>query len=221
MASLETITKMLERFSIAFAMPEMTEAALETWALALEDISDEMVQAATVHFIKTWGSQFNRKPRPGDIREFQSQASEASWADAWQEVQALSAACVQPDSTVEFSSPEIRQACRAVGGLRAIFECDTDMLPTIRAQFRDALKSIRAQNQVKSIVHRVTTAQVELHGIEGKTIVQFNPAKPDEIKSKVQALPESTEGNWHAYAQTQREKAPVVELAKLVKVRAL
>jgi len=224
MTSIETITKMLERFSIAFNMPEITEAALETWALALDDISDEMVQAATVHFIKTWGSQFNRKPRPGDIREFQSQASESSWADAWQEVQALSQACVQPDSTVEFSSPEIRQACQSVGGLRAVFECETDMLPAIRAQFRDALKTIRAQNQARNIVQRVTTPRVELPGMDGKTIIQLKPGQADisdELHRTIKVLPEPEDGNWHAYAKAQREQAPVVDFAKLMARRAL
>lgn len=224
MASIETITKMLERFSIAFNMPEITEAALETWALALDDISDEMVQAATVHFIKTWGSQFNRKPRPGDIREFQNEATEASWADAWQEVQALSQACVQPDSTVEFSSPEIRQACQSVGGLRAVFECETDMLPTIRAQFRDALKTIRAQNQARNIVQRVTTPRVELPGMDGKTIIQLKPGQADisdEIQRTIKVLPEPEDGNWHACAEVQREHAPVVDFAKLMARRAL
>lgn len=222
MASIETITKMLERFSIAFAMPEITEAALETWALALDDISDEMVQAATVHFIKTWGSQFNRKPRPGDIREFQAQAQESSWADAWQEVQTLSAACVQPDCTVQFSSPEIRQACQSVGGLRAVFECDTDQLPTIRAQFRDALKTIRAQNQARNIVQRVTTPRVELPGMEGNTVIQLKPGQTDlsdELKT-IRVLPEPKDDNWHAYAKAQREQAPVVDFAKLMARRA-
>lgn len=75
MASTETIMNMLERFSLVFDI-KPSEMLIETWELALGEISDEVAQAATVHFIKTWGSNFNRKPRPGDIFDYQKELFE-------------------------------------------------------------------------------------------------------------------------------------------------
>lgn len=75
MASKETIKNMLKRFCLVFDM-ELTPMLIETWELALGEISDEVAQAATVHFIKTWGSNYNRKPRPGDIFEYQKELFE-------------------------------------------------------------------------------------------------------------------------------------------------
>lgn len=75
MASIETIANMLERFSIVFDM-KLNDMLIETWGLALSEISDEVIQHATVHFIKTWGSNYNRKPRPGDVFEYQKELFE-------------------------------------------------------------------------------------------------------------------------------------------------
>lgn len=75
MASTETITNMLTRFTIVFDM-KLTDMLIETWELALSEISDEVIQHATVHFIKTWGSNYNRKPRPGDVFEYQKELFE-------------------------------------------------------------------------------------------------------------------------------------------------
>jgi len=230
MSTETTIIKVLKRFAMNFKgfhtfgkNEESDRELIEHWHMLLGDVPDDILESATVHICRTWSSEFNRSPVPGDVIQFWNQATEASWADAWQEVQALSQACVQPDSTVEFSSPEIRQACQSVGGLRAVFECETDMLPTIRAQFRDALKTIRAQNQARNIVQRVTTPRVELPGMDGKTIIQLKPGQADisdEIQRTIKVLPEPEDGNWHAYAKVQREHAPVVDFAKLMARRA-
>jgi len=75
MASTETIANMLSRFNIVFDM-KLTDMLIETWELALSEISDEVIQHATVHFIKTWGSNYNRKPRPGDVFEYQKELFE-------------------------------------------------------------------------------------------------------------------------------------------------
>lgn len=75
MASPEIVKNMLSRFNIVFDM-ELTPMLIETWELALGEISDEVIQHATVHFIKTWGSNYNRKPRPGDVFEYQKELFE-------------------------------------------------------------------------------------------------------------------------------------------------
>lgn len=75
MASPEIVKNMLSRFNIVFDM-ELTPMLIETWELALSEISDEVIQHATVHFVKTWGSNYNRKPRPGDVFEYQKELFE-------------------------------------------------------------------------------------------------------------------------------------------------
>ena len=80
MASPETVKNMLSRFNIVFDM-ELTPMLIETWELALSEISDEVIQHATVHFVKTWGSNYNRKPRPGDVFEYQKELFEQQKAE--------------------------------------------------------------------------------------------------------------------------------------------
>lgn len=114
MASTETIMNMLERFSLVFDI-KPSEMLIETWELALGEISDEVAQAATVHFIKTWGSNFNRKPRPGDIFDYQKELFEQQKMAAIQSRPALAAQFQDRDqrARAERNDPEAQAKVKA------------------------------------------------------------------------------------------------------------
>lgn len=114
MASPEIVKNMLSRFNIVFDM-ELTPMLIETWELALGEISDEVIQHATVHFIKTWGSNYNRKPRPGDVFEYQKELFEQQKMAAIQSRPALAAQFQDRDqkAKAEREDPEAQARARA------------------------------------------------------------------------------------------------------------
>lgn len=209
MASREVVLKMLELFSVVFDLV-LTEALIETWEFAMGDLDDEVVMAATVHFVKTWGSQYNRKPRPGDVYEFYSEVYDTSWVDAWKEVQFLCGACAQYGSSVTFSDRYVADACAAVGGLRAIYECNPNALPAIRAQFRDAYKKVLEKAKAEKTLLQAKRPAV-ISAREGS--IQYQPGlQPPEIK---QVILEPEDGDWRAYARAKRNQNPVIDIEKL------
>lgn len=201
MASKETIIQMLRRFSVVFDL-RMDQDAIETWEMALEDLSDEVVQAATVHFVKHWGSQYNRKPRPGDVHEFYDEVFDTSWRKAWDEVQYLKNACQQPDSSVSFSAESVRKACASIGGLRAIYETPTAFLPKLRDQFRDSYKEIKTNLKIQGIIEHQSTPTIEFYSKDGRTIQEYSPSNPGALN--IQALPEPENGNWREYEKSKQ-----------------
>ncbi len=114
MASPEIVKNMLSRFNIVFDM-ELTPMLIETWELALGEISDEVIQHATVHFIKTWGSNYNRKPRPGDVFEYQKELFEQQKMAAIQSRPALAAQFQDRDqrAKAERNDPEAQAKVKA------------------------------------------------------------------------------------------------------------
>lgn len=216
MASKEVIIQMLRRFSVVFDL-RMDQDAIETWEMALDDLSDDVVQAATVHFVKHWGSQYNRKPRPGDVHEFYDEVFDTSWRKAWDEVQYLRSACQQPDSNVEFSTDSVWKACQSLGGLRTIYETPAAFQPKLRDQFRDAYKEIKTNLKIMGIVEEMRTPTIEYWTKDGRTIQQYNPSNPQP--AKLVALPEPENGDWQQYEAAKRQDVvPVtIDISHLVK----
>jgi hypothetical protein len=230
MASKETVMQMLRRFSVVFDL-RMDQDAIETWEMALNDLSDEVVQAATVHFVKSWGSQYNRKPRPGDVHEFFNEVFDTSWRDAWAEVQFLMVACQQPGSSVEFSSHAIKLAVESLGRLRTIYETPPALLPKLRDQFRDAYKEIKAEMKIKGIIEQKKTARIEYYAPDGEAIQEYNPDDKygiDRLKEQLAQLPEPENHNWHTYESAKPKtslnlsslrgpEGQVIDISKIVK----
>jgi len=144
--------------------PLHPEITFETWHMALADLSDEQVQAGFVHLIKTLTSEYNPKPKPGDIRAFANQSSEQvfSWAEAWQEVldkAHLFYSPVMGMAPPQWSTPAIEQAVQQFGGITTIVNMLEKDIPTHRAQFRGIFEQVSKRAEQKATMTLLTNAQ--------------------------------------------------------------
>lgn len=137
---------------------------IETWFMALADLSDEQVQAGFVHLVRTPTSEYNTKPRPGDIRAFANQSSEqvSNWAEAWQEVLDKAHLFYSPVlgmAAPQWSTPAVEQAVKQFGGVNTIVNMLEKDIPTHRAQFRQIFEQVGKRAEQKATMTLLTNAQ--------------------------------------------------------------
>jgi ribosome modulation factor len=168
MASRECILKslLILQTVIDFEILERTEhpdiglipGTLDTWFNDLAGLSDEQVTVAFSHFRRTLTSDFNRRPRPGDVIQFCERIQTGGWLAGWREYLERAEASGMFGSSQdarEWSSPLVQAAAEACGGIRALAAADVSKHPFLKKQFQDAYQAasdaVQAQHTLQAL----------------------------------------------------------------------
>lgn len=165
-----TVLEALDRASKMFPNAKVTGEQLDIYAEELADLPDHYVVQAILECARTQ----TFFPSLSEIRNRVTQIAgesvlvdaEAAWGEVLREIRRVGAegkrtAWIDGKSVTiaerQFSSPMIERAVEAVGW-KDICLTETDDLPTLRAQFRDALRAIqrREVDRIVSGRHAVT-----------------------------------------------------------------
>ena len=159
-----TISQGLERLNDVVDM-RLSESADGTWYLALSDLPDEQVQWAFIRLIQTITSDFNRKPRPGDLRKIvEESVPDTSWSESftW-----LCDNITSPYSpSPPFPDPITQRAYDQFGGMYSIIGMATEDMGTHRAQFKKIYEEILAQEKT-SMARSLTAPSYKSNSLIG------------------------------------------------------
>lgn len=150
---------------------DITQQTVKVWELALKDLSDQQVTFAFEAYITHSVSDYNRIPRPGDLRKLVEAAEAISWDQAFEEIQAKAHSCLYPFFSggrfheVTWSTPDVRTAMYRMGGPEFFAELQSGNLNTARAQFRQVWENMERRSSIEKAHGLLNSA--ESHNIKG------------------------------------------------------
>jgi len=156
MGSLNKITEGLYMLRELIPNWNISEQTVKVWALALRDLSDEQITFAFEAYITNSTSEFNRIPRPGDLRKLVEVATKITWDQAFEEIQGKAYKCISPDyiggqfMPVNWSSESVRDAMYRMGGPEFFVSMANHEVNTARAQFRQVWEGMEQKATISN-----------------------------------------------------------------------
>lgn len=157
MASINTVTEGLYMLRELIPNWDISQQTIKVWVLALKDLTDAQVIFAFEKYITHSTSDFNKIPRPGDLRKIIETAESTTWDQAFREIQSKAHYCLYPVFSagkvheVEWSSPEVREAMYRMGGPESFVKLEEDNLGTARAQFRQIWQNMEHKARIGNL----------------------------------------------------------------------
>lgn len=203
---------------IAYKEPDESMGTLGTlalWKSALKNLSDQQIQAGFEWILESWTNEYNRKPTPGDIKNFVTKNTMVNYGEMWAEIMScghqvrlgyLNRKTGEPDP-YRWSSPLIPKAIKQMGGLDTFLRLEKDQESTVRAQFRDIVNSLTEKEANRAIVQPLIELQLAQSQAVQKGVIQIAQARErKQAQEPVQDAAPIIEGIKAKFAKAQIEK---------------
>lgn len=162
------IAEMFVLFGRTFPNWKPEAAAIETWALLLQDLDPALLRAAAVRYCQT--NEF--PPTPGAIRKLAVPALAMSAEEAWEQILKRKGTRDQvmdrsglPDSAM--------RALQAIGGRQTLWNARTTDMGTIRSQFMRSYNAF--EGRIEDTHERLAAGYPELESRDDAlTLEEFN-----------------------------------------------
>lgn len=197
-----TVSKGLRRLTMAtghfsnLSKDDLTEL-IDTWYLLLSDLSDERVKVGFIEVARKSTSNYNPRPRPGDIREVTQKGSVISWDAAFQEIMRNAPKVLNQDFMggqfipILWSSKSVYDLMNRTGNAIYYASLEDSKIETAKAQFRQSFENyvytsgsqvLLESYQTSSEPLRMSEADIQIFAIEkAKDMMQrFKHALTDE-----------------------------------------
>lgn len=188
---------------------------LALWSIALKNLSDQQIQAGFEWILESWTNAYNRKPTPGDIKNFVTKNTGLNHGEMWAEIFEKGPRFKNPDLdrsvgapvAPTWSSPLISKAIKQMGGLDTFLRLEKDQEPTVRAQFRDIVNSLTEKEANRAIVQPLIDLQLAQSQVVQEGVIQIAQARErKQAQEPVQDTVPIIEGIKAKFAKAQIEK---------------
>lgn len=169
---------------ITYKEPDLSIGSMGTlalWSAALKNLSDQQIQAGFEWLLESWTNEYNRKPTPGDIKNFVAKSTSLNHGEMWAEIVAncYHARHGLPNGKglYQWSSPLISKAIAQMGGLDVFLHMQVDQEATTRAQFRDIVNALTEKEANKAIVRPLIELQLAEAQSQQQGVIQISEAR--------------------------------------------
>lgn len=156
MASKKTVLEGLYMLRELIPNWDISQQTAKVWELALKDLNDEQVTFAFEAYLTHSTSDYNRIPRPGDLRKLVQTAQGMTWDQAFEEITGKAYYCLNPVwhggkfQEVQWSTPQVRAAMYRMGGPEFFASLQSSGVNTAKAQFRQVWENMEQRASLDS-----------------------------------------------------------------------
>lgn len=205
MANEDMVIEILEDLADMIHNWRITERTIRIWCEDLQDIPDQVLDAAYRHYRRSLTSKYAPKPMPGDIREIALDMVVPDCNLAWEEIMSVvNGSLVMSNSTGmpsrTWKNPLIPKILPMLGGLRSIAEAPERRIPLLKMDFEKAYKRILERTEQESamrisgiateVAHSIAEPAVKKASLGPAPIQVFLPSaeEKDQVKTLLENL---------------------------------